>query len=332
MRNLRRFEVVTCVAALSVMLVSGCSHGSSSVAATASLPSDAATTSAAPSGDASGAAAPNGDTSDGASGSPSTGTGGSMSIRVVNLFDPKNVAGPALDVYDVQLTGQAVTPIVTNLAYGAVSAYFTPQVQSSSSVVELYVLPAGEDPVAKMADAQSIGGAQDDGSHPQLTWVLTADTGESIGGPLAGLSFSTRVEKGTDNGSTAPVAPPPPAGEGEILLDTTAVFGIHAGFYLMIDASCDPPLNGDKQEGHVPYAFAVDGAAPISSFAVFATSPGTHQASIVGWTSLDSPTCAQLTAKQGTTSVQVGAGQQIEAYLYGTSAKDLHIAFAPIQQ
>jgi hypothetical protein len=30
--------------------------------------------------------------------------------------------------------------------------------------------------------------------------------------------------------------------------------------------------------------------------------------------------------------VQVGAGQQIEAYLYGTSATDTHIAFAPIQQ
>ncbi|HEY7858436.1 MAG TPA: hypothetical protein VIC82_08035 [Candidatus Nanopelagicales bacterium] len=323
MRNVRRFQVVTSVAALSVMLVSGCSQGSSTAAtSTTSPPSDpaSATTGASPSDPAA------------ASGTPSSGAANAMSMRVVNLFDPKNVAGPALDIYDVQLTGQAATPVVTNLAYGAVSTYFTPQVQSTSSVVQLFALPAGEDPVAKMADAQNISGAQDDGSHPQMTWVLTADTGDSIGGPLAGLSFSSRVEKGTNNGSSAPVAPPPPAGQGEILADTSAVFGVHAGFYLMIDASCDEPLNGDKQEGHVPYAFAADGVAPVSSFAVFATSPGTHQVSVVAWTSSTAPTCAQLTAKQGTTSVQVGAGQQIEAYLYGTSATDTHIAFAPIQQ
>ena len=36
-------------------------------------------------------------------------------------------------------------------------------------------------------------------------------------------------------------------------------------------------------------------------------------------------------ARQGTVSVDVAAGQQVEAYVYGTSATDLHLALAPLQ-
>jgi hypothetical protein len=46
----------------------------------------------------------------------------------------------------------------------------------------------------------------------------------------------------------------------------------------------------------------------------------------------NSPTCAQLTQKQGTTSVDIAAGQQVEAYVYGTSSTDLHLAAALIQR
>lgn len=253
-------------------------------------------------------------------------------MRVVNLFAPKNAAGPALDIYDVQLTGQQAKPVSTNIGYGSTSAYFTPHQATNVPIVQLYALPAGEDPVANKADAQNMGGAQDDGSHPQITWVLIADTGGLSTGPLAGLSFGTVVEKGTDNGGKAPVAPPAPPGKGELLLDTRAVFGVHAGLYLLIDTSCDEPLNGDPADPGLPYIFAVDGQQPVSSFALFAATPGSHQVSLVSWTSGTTPTCAQLTAKQGTTSVDVTAGQQIEAYVYGTSATDVHLALAPIEQ
>jgi hypothetical protein len=43
------------------------------------------------------------------------------------------------------------------------------------------------------------------------------------------------------------------------------------------------------------------------------------------------PTCAQLKRKQGTTSISIAAGEQVEAYVYGTSVTDLHLATAPIQ-
>jgi hypothetical protein len=266
-------------------------------------------------------------------GSASTGTVSKMSMRVVNLFDPKQAAGPALDIYDVQLTGQKATPIAADLAYGSVSPYFAPHAEDGSVRVQLYALPAGEDPVTDQADAQNMGGADDDGSHPQITWVLTADTGSTLGnGPLAGLSFSSKVEKGTNNGSTAPLAPAPPSGEGELMVDTAALIGTGDLFYLMVDDSCDPALNGDASQGQVPKIFAVDGKAPVSGLALFATAPGTHQVSVVAWTDSTPPTCAQLTTKQGATSLDVTDGQQIETYLYGTSDTDLHLALAPIRQ
>ncbi|MEO8887940.1 MAG: hypothetical protein ABI301_02805, partial [Jatrophihabitantaceae bacterium] len=143
---------------------------------------------------------------------------------------------------------------------------------------------------------------------------------------------STRVEKGTDNGSKAPVAPPPPAGQGEILVDTSAVFNIHAlGLYLRMDSSCAPPLNGDPNLPGVPYITNETTPTITSSFAVFAAAPGPHQLALVSWTSVDTPKCAQLTAMLGSTSTTLTADQQVEAYVYGTSVTDLHLALAPIQ-
>ena len=321
MHNARRSSTAVLAVTALALVISGCGGGkSSSGAAAVSVPTGKSSTG--------GASTP----SNPSAAPASTGGTSQMSMRVVNLYDPQKKAGPALDIYDAQLIGQKATPIATNLAYGGVSAYFKPHLEPNTTIAQLYALPAGEDPVAKKADAQQVGTAQDDGSHPQLTWVLTADNSGAQGDiPLAGLSDTSWVEKGTNNGSKAPVAPPAPAGKGELLADTAAAPNPSTGLYLMIDDACDPPLNGDPAEKGLPQIFAADGRAPVSSFAVFATSPGTHQVSVVPWTSSIQPTCAQLTAKQGTTSVDVGGGQQIETFVYGTSDTDLHLAVAPIQ-
>ncbi len=317
MHNARRSSTAVLAVAALALVISGCGGGKgSSGPAAVSVPAGkssggASTPSAAPA---------------------STGGTSQMLMRVVNLYDPQKKAGPALDIYDAQLIGQKATPIVTNVAYGGVSAYFKPRLVPNSTIASLYALPAGDDPVAKKADAQQVATAQDDGSHPQLTWVLTADnSGAQADSPLAGLSDTSWVEKGTNNGSKAPVAPPAPAGKGELLADTSANPAPSTGLFLMIDDACDPPLNGDPADKGIPHIFAADGQAPVSSFALFATSPGTHQVSVVAWTSSIQPTCAQLTARQGTTSVDVSGGQQIETFVYGTSDTDLHLAVAPIQ-
>lgn len=259
-----------------------------------------------------------------------------MNVRFANFFSSKGKAGPALDIYDTPI-GQAATPLLTNVAYGAVSDYVHPKViqsaVSNAAIATMYALPTGEDPVAKMADAQGIGGVQDDGSHPQITMVFTADTGSTIGSePLEGLSFTSLVEKGDFNGTKAPLAPVPPSGQGELLLDTAPVQDLNLGLYLINGSSCTPPINGDTDVKGVPYIFASDSSPIKSAYPLFPTAAGTHQVSVVSWTSSTQPACAQLTAKQGTTSIDVAAGQQVLVFVYGTSGTDLHLASAAIKQ
>jgi hypothetical protein len=261
-----------------------------------------------------------------------------MSIRFANFYLKNGKPGPALDIYDTP-QGEAATPLLSGVAYGTVSAYAHPHLQSTSvtgqGVTEFYALPAGENPVTDKADGAGIDGIEDDGSHPQITMLLLPDSGSSLGdGPISGLSSSERVEKGDDNGSKGPVAPPPPAGKGEILVDTSPISGLQTGslgMYLSSDGSCTPPINGDPSMPGVPYIFNASSAAIQSAYAIFPVAPGTHQVSVVAWTTDVTPTCAQLTRKQGTMSISVTAGQQVELYVYGTSVTDLHLAAAPIQ-
>jgi hypothetical protein len=259
-----------------------------------------------------------------------TGTVSQVSLRFVNLYTTSSKqAGPALDIYDTQ-EGVAAKPLISDLGYGAVSSYVHPH--ATNGVSQFYAIPTGEDPVAKQTDAKGLGGVQDDGSHPQESIRLTGDSDSLEAGPLAGLSFSTFVEKGSDNGSKAPVAPAPPTGQGEILVDASAFSGLTPSTlnYLLIDTSCAPPLNGDPNVKDAPQIFAADGQAPVSNFALFATTAGAHQVSVDIEQSGVTPTCASLTTKQSTSTVNVAAGQQILAFLYGTSPTDAHIVFAPI--
>jgi hypothetical protein len=329
MNRVARLSASAASVTVAVMCAAACGGGSSGGAAGAPVlptaaPSNAGLQSTAPAVTGSAAAHP----------------ASSASIRVANLYAPKGQPGPGLDIYDVQLTGVAATPILTNVGYGTVSTYVHPKLLGTfpQKTVELFALPAGENPATTTAngDSKEIGGLIDDGSNVQMTIVLSADTGGvQIPGVLSGLSESVRLESGDDGqGTKGPVAPPPPAGSGELLVDGAVVIPQSGspGLYLMVDKSCAPPLNGDPNVKGVPYVFAADGVAPVSSFAVFATPPGTHQVSVVSWLSSTQPKCAQLTKRQGSTSITVTAGQQVELFVYGSSLSDLHILAAPIQQ
>jgi hypothetical protein len=261
------------------------------------------------------------------------------SIRVANLYAPKDKPGPALDIYDTQLTGVAATPILSSVGYGTVSAYVHPNLLGTfpQKTVELWALPAGENPATSTAneDSKAIGGLIDDGSNAVMTIVVSADTGGiQIPGVLSGLQDSERVESGDDGqGEKGPAAPTPPAGKGELLVDTSVTPQTgSSGLYLMVDNSCTPPINGDPNVKGVPYVFAADSSSLKSQFALFPTTPGTHQVSVVSWTSDIQPTCHQLTKRQSTTSVTVTAGQQDLVFIYGPTLSDLHIVAAPIPQ
>ena len=263
-----------------------------------------------------------------------------VNLRIANLYETTALApGPGLDLYDAQLTGQAAKPLLTNVAYGSFSAYVHPHLVANgvSKIVQLYVLPTGEDPVANKADAVNVGGVEDDGSGLQVTLLLTHDVGGvELPGALPSISFSTFVEKGDDGsgGRKGPLAPPPPAGDGELLASTTVLDDErinNAGGYLMIDDSCDEPLNHDPNSTGLPEIFAASSPEFNTPFALFAVPPATHQVSVATWTDSATPTCAQLTSRQGQTSVDVTAGQQSLVFVYGTSATDLHLAVGPVQ-
>jgi hypothetical protein len=268
-----------------------------------------------------------------------------VSVRLANFVCAQGISGRALDIYD-DLTGVAPTastkPLVANLAFGAVSDYVHPHVvpagSSHSSLVgaiALTALPAGSPPT-DTADATSIWElGPDDGSHPQITVLLTYDGSNLLdAGPLESISYSSFVEKGHDvNDGSGPVAPPPPSGQGEFLAFTQGVpqSVISAGSYFFVDDSCTPPLNGDPSSPGVPYLFAADTPAYGSTpFALFATTPGSHQLTLASWTDSQAPMCSDLTQRQGATTATIAAGQQIFAFVYGTSVTDLHIVTAPI--
>jgi hypothetical protein len=161
-------------------------------------------------------------------------------------------------------------------------------------------------------------------------------------GPLASLEYDTFLEKGDETKpglttplSTGPLAPPPPAGQGEYLVNLNAIndfdFGYPAGsYFFFVDDSCTPPLNGNPNLPGIPFVNAAGATAP-DDFSQFAASPGPHNISIVAWPDPTTPTCAALLgSRQGTTTVSVAAGQQIVTFIYGSSLTDLHLLTGPI--
>ena len=181
MRNRLRPTAVAGIAA--VTLLAGC-HSNSTAAAP---PASVAPTSASPAAPASAgqptAAPATGGASAGGS-DPGAGPASGASVRVINLLTLKGQPGPALDIYDVPLQGQPATPILTSVAYGSVSAYAQPHILDNSlqKIVELFALPAGEDPATQKGDSAQIGGLIDDGSGAQMSIVLSGSDDDTATG------------------------------------------------------------------------------------------------------------------------------------------------------
>ena len=330
MRSPSRLLVALILPAIVLCAACGGSSGSQAAGSAASTAGAPSATSTVPSGAAPSASSA-GSLTAAAAASAATGSATAVTLRFVNLYTTKQKQpGPALDIYDT-LTGQAAKPLLTGLAYGTVSTYVHPSAMGGGLIM-LYALPTGEDPVAKASDAKGLNMVQNASLQAQETIRIDGDPTAEDNVPLAGLSFSTILEKGSDNGTKGPPAPLPASGHGEILVDKSAftVLVPTNQPYLLIDSSCAPPLNGESTLPGVPYIFATDGKAPASSEAVFVTTPGAHQVSVDIDSPTDAPTCAQLTTKQSTSTVTVAAGQQVLAFLYGTSPTDAHLVYAPI--
>jgi len=323
---------------MAVLIFAACS-GNDSGGGTGATSAPGANQSTAPAG---------GSVAGGPSAGPVTGTGpgasaeSTLNLRIANFMSQTGTAGPAVDIYDDALTaakngGPTPVPLVSNVAFGAVSAYFHPHVTADGSYIHLWALKAGQDPVKDEADAGTFFiGAND---VAQATLVLTYDGEEPLSSapPLSAIgsiSFSTFLEKGggaTFNGDTASLPAIPTAGDGMFLASDGDVPGNLTGSnYLMIDDSCAPPLNGDPNEPGLPLIFSAATATIQSPFALFPATAGSHQVSVVSWDTGRTPACSDLTAKQGTQTVQLTTGEEALTYVYGTGPTDLHLVIAPI--
>ena len=288
-----------------------------------------------------GSTAPSSSSAPGASAAPAVGGAlSTLNLRIANFMSQTGIAGPALDIYDDALNpatpgGPAPQPLVSNLAFGAVSAYFHPHVPANGGYIHLSALKAGSDPVADVADAAGFFVGANDNAQATIVLTYGGQGALSATAPLStgSISFSTLLEKGggaTFSGAVASPEPAGPAGDGMFLADDANLPGNLAGSnYLMIDDSCAPALNGPSGEA-VPHIFASDSATVQSAFALFPAAAGSHQVSVVNFSTGTEPTCKDLAPKQGAITVQLTAGEEALTYVYGTSATDLHLVIAPI--
>ncbi len=77
-------------------------------------------------------------------------------IRVANFFlVGGSTPGPALDFYDTQQPGNSDKPLISNLAWGKISAYVSPRADAGYS--NLYIYPAGSKTWGKPFDGTRTG-------------------------------------------------------------------------------------------------------------------------------------------------------------------------------
>jgi hypothetical protein len=327
------------LAAIVAPLATGCRNDGVTIEASPGTGGAAGATNTGVAGAGIGAAG--GGAAGGIDGSSVGGGNGVVTLRVVNVNLASGPTAGPLDIYDDMYDGRlqpsvSGTPIIADLAYGTVSSYVNPRfVDSGGTSVRLVALPAGSPPT-DTADAEPFWSGIDNGSHPQLTILLDSHSPLNSA-PGSFIAYTTYVEKGQDSltGEMGPLAPPPPAGEGEYLVNTFPVDDAFdadpaGGYFFFVDDSCTPPLNGGLIMPGLPFVDTA-GSLPPDAYAQFAAAPGAHSISIVARTNTATPACSDLLAsKQATASVSLAAGQQILTILYGTSFTDLHLLAAPI--
>jgi hypothetical protein len=222
-------------------------------------------------------------------------------IRVANLVTDNGKPGPALDVYDTDEPASTDVALIRNLQFGRVSDYVSPRGWAANDVTSnLYLFPAGS-----LTKTDRLNGSNIDNSgfqkDDQMTVVLMAPTGG-----LDGLASEDVAESGSRVNTS--VVPEVPAGRGLLIVRDAAQPEGAAEHYLLADGSCPNPVG---QSSHIPVGLG------SSSFAL---TPGPHALALT-----TSPKGKGLTtcvgAKAiGKTSVTIGAGERVEAFVYGDPA------------
>ncbi|MGH7625741.1 MAG: hypothetical protein ACREOJ_10525 [Gemmatimonadaceae bacterium] len=234
-------------------------------------------------------------------------------IRVVNLIYLGDKPAGALDLYDVNRPDSAAKPIITNLAFGQVSAYVTPRSPSNYPGVpsNLYMFPAGSRTVALPYGAvENSGFTQGD----QVTVVL----GPSSMG-ANGISRFDVAEEGKrivkERQDAQHVIP---AGQALVLVrdaDQSIVTSLPER-YIMIDGSCRQPADGPQ------YMPGTEGRYPLT--------PGAHTLRVVSAIKGKALVKCSGGTLGATTTLTVQAGQRYLALMTGLESDGFKVVTAAI--
>ena len=293
-----------------VSLVAAC--GGSSPAASATQAANAAAT-AQP---VPGTAAASGDSGGGDSGGGGTGTGAitedkDHEVTLVNLHLAGAAGGPAYDVYQVPQGVTGLTPIVSGLAYGAVSPAIRPgRAASASGDFGLSVAAAGTTDATPLAPIQ--------GSWKRKVVALTGsgpavggfeffpDTGDSNVLPAATPDTVTLVASAEFVGDPNAGGAPQPG---------SVMFGVVGGPCL---PSSDPNYAGDAADPArqlTPYTVPA-GSASVGFWISSAAQPGPGD-------------CSGAPVAQADTS-SLAAGSRALVFFYGPTVADAKALVVPV--
>ena len=237
-------------------------------------------------------------------------------IRVVNALDMGGKPFGPVDLYDVRTPDSAEVPLVSHLAYGAVSAYVSPRAPNPGPrwSSNLYVFPAGQKQAASPF-GEVVAAAGFD-STDQVTVAL---------GPAAGLSGQPAIAK-TDiieegNRLSQPMADTShmiPAGQALLIVRAANDLGdIHVEQYLAIDGSCAHAPNRTEP-------------STVSTTLYFPVAPGTHTLGVVTSPEGEGLLNCKGKAPGTTTSLDVQAGHRYVVFVYGVPSDGFKVAAAPI--
>jgi hypothetical protein len=230
-------------------------------------------------------------------------------IRVANLAERDGKPIGPVDLYDVWRPDSTSTPILTNLAFGQISAYVSPHapIAGPGQLSNLYMFPAGSRTVALPYGALEMSGyVQGD----QVTVVLAPS-------PMGGTAiarFDVAEEGKRIVQERQDAQHVIPSGQALLLVrDADRGLTELPEQYIMVDGACPhPPKMLPMNDGMVPIA------------------PGTHTLGVV-----TSPRGQGLVNCKGkspgaTTTLTVQAGRRYLAVIYGLPSDGFKVLATPI--
>lgn len=243
-------------------------------------------------------------------------------LRVANLRDPSGHTGEAIDIYDMAHPDSAAVPLVRNLGYGQISAYFSPRAGDpyAGSPSQIYDFPTGT------RQASLPFGTNMDNSGFVAGDQLTLAVGpSSMFGGGAGMSEVTLIEEGKriprELEDTVHAIP-----AGHAMLITRTVNDNVDSMpeqYLAVDGKCPQTTTDSRAMGF---------AKPVAENALmhFPIAPGSHALAVV-----TSPrghgltTCGGHAPGQATT-LSAEAGHRYLALIYGQPSDGIKVLAASI--